>query len=443
MAKRRNRRRRRRSQHGFMAWAAWKKALAIVGGVMVLLTTAGVAFAASKLSKIETTELDTAKLNISTEVEHNETGYLNVALFGLDSRDGTLGTGERSDTIIIGSLNRETKEIKLCSVFRDTVLEQPDGSFNKANTAYATDDAEGAVAMLNKNLDMDIEHYVTVNFNVLVDVIDAIGGIEIDLTDEEVYWTNGYCTETSRVTGKTTTELTKPGKQLLDGVQATAYCRIRKTTGDDFKRAERQRTVLEQIVKKVQKADLSTLNRIIDKVFPKVKTNFTLTEILAYAKDAFDYKLTEMDGFPFDKTTATLTGVGSSVLADDLQDNVIQLHKFFFGDDGYSPSSVVTSLSSQIQAFATGTYTDEDASVYEVPEENYYDPGAGTDTGYTDPTQDTGTGTTDNTTDNGNSGFDDGTGGNGGSGDTEIPDAGGTDTGDTSAGGADQGTVTE
>lgn len=440
MAKRRKQRSRRKPQRGFMAWAAWKKALAVVGGTLVLLTTAGVAFAASKLSKIETTELDTEKLNISTEVEHNETGYLNVALFGLDSRDGSLGTGERSDTIIIASLDRATKEVKLCSIFRDTLLEQPDGSYNKANAAYATDDAEGAVAMLNKNLDMDIKHYVTVNFNVLVDVIDALGGIELDLTDEEVFWTNGYCTETSRVTGKKTTELTKPGKQLLDGVQATSYCRIRYTSGDDFKRAERQRIVLEQIVKKAQTADLSTINRIIDKVFPKVATNFTLTEILAYAKDAFDYKLTEMSGFPFDKTTATLTGVGSSVVAEDLQDNVIQLHQFFFGEDGYAPSSVVTSISSGLDGYASGSVTDEDASVYEVPEENYYygDTGTGTDSGYTEQTGGTDTtGGTDASTNEGGS-AQDGTGGDAG-----VSGTGGESAGDTSAGGTDQSTATE
>lgn len=439
MAKRRYEKRRRRSRRGFMAWAMWKKVLAIAGGVLVLLMTAGVAFAASKLNKIETTQLDTSKLNISTEVEHNETGYLNVALFGLDSRDGTLGTGERSDTIIIASLNRETKEVKLCSVYRDTVLEQPDGSYNKANTAYATDDAEGAIAMLNKNLDMDIKHYVTVNFNVLVDVIDELGGVELDLTDEEVYWTNGYCVETSRVTGKTTTDLTKSGKQVLDGVQATSYCRIRYTTGDDFKRAERQRNVLEQIVIKAQKADLSTINRIIDKVFPKVATNFTLTEILAYAKDAFDYKLTEMSGFPFDKSTSTLTGVGSSVIADDLEDNVKQLHQFFFGSDGYSPSSTVTSLSSSIQAFASGSYTTEDPSVYETPEENYYyaDPGTGTDNGYTPPADTTDTGNTDPST-GGENGAADG----GNAGDTGGADTGGSGPADT-GGTADQNTATE
>lgn len=472
MAKRRNVRRRNKVRRGFMSWAPWKKALAVTGGVLILLTTAGVAFAASKWSKLDTTKLDTTKLNISTEVKHNEKGYLNVVLFGLDSRDNSLGEGDRSDTIMIASLNRETKEVKLCSVYRDTVLQQPDGSYNKANAAYSTDDAEGAVAMLNKNLDMDLKHYVTVNFNVLVDVVDELGGVEVDLTPEEVGKTNGYCTETSRVTGKKTTELTKPGKQILDGVQATAYCRIRQTAGDDFRRTERQRTVLEQIVKKAQSADLSTINRIIDKVFPKIATNFTLPEILAYAKDAFSYKITDMNGFPFEKTTPTLSGVGSSVVADNLAENVTQLHQFFFGSVGYKPSSTVEAISSAVQNFATGNVTNENPSIYDAPEgSNDYGSGTGgggNDVGYTAPsggtdnsagntvvapgdsntagnsvdTGNTGSpggdsgGTNSGTSGSGgsnNTGGSDGTGGNssGGAGDTGGNSGSGSDTGST------------
>lgn len=452
MAKRRYRRR-RRAQKGFITWAPWKKALAIVGGTLILLTTAGVAFAASKLGKLETTKLDTTKLNISKEVEHNETGYLNVALFGLDSRDGSFTAGDRSDTIIVASLNRETKEVRLCSVFRDTLLEQPDGSYNKANAAYATDDAEGAVAMLNKNLDLDIQHYATVNFNALVDVIDELGGIEVDLkTPEEVQLVNGYGNETSKVTGKELKLLDHTGKQLLNGVQAVSYSRIRYQVfdgdpqdGTDFRRAERQRYVLEQVVKKAQTANLSTLNRIIDKVFPKVATNFTLAEILAYAKDAFDYKLTDMSGFPFDKLTATLSGVGSSVVPDDLESNVIQLHKFFFEDIAYSPSSTVISISSAIQSYATNTIPDEEAVYYEDPVGNYNYSDPGTGTGYTEQPTEPDYGSTDGTAGEGSA--TDGTTGDGSATDGTAggnPDTSGSGSGDgTGDSGNAQGTATE
>jgi LCP family protein required for cell wall assembly len=352
-----------------MGWKPWQKALAVVGILLVFAMTGAVGYAAMKLSLLETTVLDASKLNISEEVEQStETGYLNVALFGLDSRDGTLGEGNLSDSIIIASLNLETKEVRLCSVFRDTLLDQ-DGTINKANAAYSLGNAQAAVAMLNRNLDLDIKHYVSVNFNVLSDIIDELGGVEIDLTEEEVYWTNGYATETSKVTGKTKYELTSPGLQVLDGVQATSYCRIRYTTGDDFKRAERQRTVLEQIVKKAQTADLSTLNRIIDKVFPNVATNFTLKEVLKYAKYALDYKLTDMSGFPFTLFTETLSYVGSSVIVDNLQENVSQLHAFLFDKVGYTPSSTVVMISNEIDNFVASGYN---ISSYDYNQENTF-----------------------------------------------------------------------
>lgn len=425
MARRKNVvRRRRKAKRGFASWVWWKKTLAIVGGTVVLLTTAGVALAASKLGKIETTELDASKLNISTEVDYNETGYLNVALFGLDTRENDVEQGERSDTIIIASLNRETKDVKLCSVFRDTLLQQEDGSYNKANSAYSYGGAEEAVAMLNKNLDLDIQHYATVNFSALIDVVDALGGIELDLTSEEVFWTNGYATETSKVTGNEKVELTTPGVQVVDGVQAVSYCRIRKTTGDDFKRAERQRTVLEQIMKKAQSADLSSINKIIDKVFPDISTNFTLTEILAYAKDAFNYKLTDMDGFPFENSTPNLSGVGSCVVPETLLSNVQQLHQFLFGADGYSPSTIVTTISSEVAGSASNTISDEEAATYEPVENNYsysYDSGGSSGETTGDTSGGTGTGSDVGGVNNGTSG-------------TDTP-AGGADTGsDTSSG---------
>ena len=124
----------------------------------------------------------------------------------------------------------------------------------------------------------------------------------------------GYVQEIMKVTGKLSPGVTEPGTQTLNGVQATAYARIRYTAGDDFKRAERQRAVLQKVVEKLQQASPAQLNKIIDKVFPEVSTNFTMTEILEYAKDAFDYELGETTGFPFDKTTDTLGNVGSVVI---------------------------------------------------------------------------------------------------------------------------------
>ena len=401
MAKERKhyRRGRRNRNRGFASWSLGKKIASIVGGTFLIVAAAGAVLLASKLAKIETVELDPDKLNISQQAERERgTGYLNVALFGVDSRENELEEGTRTDTIMIASLNRETLEVKISSIYRDTLMEQSDGTLNKANAAYAFGGPEAAIAMLNKNLDMDIQHYVTVNFNALIDVIDAVGGVEIDVQEEEISYINGYATEIIKVTGKDSMGVMEPGLQTLNGVQATAYSRIRYTAGDDFKRAERQRDVLTKVIEKLQKASLSQINKIIDKVFPEVSTNFTLTEILDYALDAFDYKLTETTGFPFDKATDTLNNIGSVVIPVTLESNVKQLHEFFFGAEaGYTPSSKLSTISGNIAVKAGDRQADVDEdtqAIMEQPAEDYYyddsSSGSGYDDGYYDDSYDDG-----------------------------------------------------
>lgn len=251
----------RRKKRGFSTWSLGKKIGVIAVSILLVLVIGGGAAAAayvtSKVDKMEVQKLDVNKLEINKEVEH-KTGYLNVALFGVDSREASLGKGTRSDTIMIASLNQETGEVKISSVYRDTILQQSDGTYNKANAAYSFGGVEEAVALLNKNLDLNIEHYVAVNFNAMIDVIDTLGGLDIELTEEEVKYTNMYCDETAVVTGRPFEEdLVGAGVHHLDGVQATSFCRIRYTKGDDFKRTERQRFVIEKIVEKLQAANLA------------------------------------------------------------------------------------------------------------------------------------------------------------------------------------------
>ena len=359
----------RRKKRGFSTWSLGKKIGVIAVSILLVLVIGGGAAAAayvtSKVDKMEVQKLDVNKLEINKEVEH-KTGYLNVALFGVDSREASLGKGTRSDTIMIASLNQETGEVKISSVYRDTILQQSDGTYNKANAAYSFGGVEEAVALLNKNLDLNIEHYVAVNFNAMIDVIDTLGGLDIELTEEEVKYTNMYCDETAVVTGRPFEEdLVGAGVHHLDGVQATSFCRIRYTKGDDFKRTERQRFVIEKIVEKLQAANLATINKIADDVFAEVGTNFTLPEILSYAKDFKKYTLGETTGFPFNKSTGTLSGIRSSVLPTDLAGDVQQLHQFFFGDDGYTPSDVVLSIDAGVKKKATdvgkGTTKDNDS----------------------------------------------------------------------------------
>ncbi len=348
---------RKRKRRGSGSWSIWTKLGVMICSILAIVVATGMVIVASKMTKIEITKLDTDKLNIAKAEEETETGYLNVALFGLDSRENDLGRGNRSDTMMIASLNKETKEVRLVSIYRDTLLQLDDGSYNKANAAYSFGGPEGAISLINRNLDMNIEKYVSVNFNALVDVIDALGGVDITMAAPEVVHMNNYCVETSKVTGKSYTKIEPEvdGTYHLNGVQAVSYSRIRYTAGGDFQRASRQRLVLSLIAEKAQSMSLSTINKIIDSVFPQVSTNFTLAEMVSYAKDVKKYTMGESMGFPETNTFGMLDGPGSVVLADTLSSNVLDVHGFLFGSDGYKVSSNIEKIEDEIAFKMTGS----------------------------------------------------------------------------------------
>ena len=325
-------------------------------------------------------------------------------------------------------------------------LQQSDGTYNKANAAYSFGGVEEAVALLNKNLDLNIEHYVAVNFNAMIDVIDTLGGLDIELTEEEVKYTNMYCDETAVVTGRPFEEdLVGAGVHHLDGVQATSFCRIRYTKGDDFKRTERQRFVIEKIVEKLQAANLATINKIADDVFAEVGTNFTLPEILSYAKDFKKYTLGETTGFPFNKSTGTLSGIGSSVLPTDLAGDVQQLHQFFFGDDGYTPSDVVLSIDAGVKKKATdvgkGTTKGND-SYYDNSSNSSSKGSSGSSSNKSSGTSSrgSGSGNSSGSRSSGGSKSDSGSGGGSGSGSSgNSGSGGGSESGGSGSGGSSSG----
>lgn len=356
-----------------------RRIILLVVEIILLGGLGAAAFAMSKLDKLDYKTINEENLEI-----YQDTGeFTNIALFGLDSREGELDGGVRSDAIMIGSINNKTKEVKVVSVYRDTLTQQADGTYDKANAAYSYGGPEEAISLLNRNFDLDIKKYMSVNFNALADVIDLLGGIELELTDEEVFWTNGYCTETSRVVGRETTELTKAGKQTLDGIQAVAFARIRKTEGSDFKRTERQRLVLEQVANKAKTANLATLNKIIDQIFPQVSTNLTANDLLGMAASAAQYQIGEMKGYPFDVATPeSIIGLeGSYVVAIGAADNVKQLHEFLFGEEDYQVSDKVQEIDNDV-AYLSGI----SGSDYENPvdDDGYTDSGYEDNSGYAD-----------------------------------------------------------
>ena len=208
------------------------------------------------------TVFDTEKLAIPSQVQEMKEeggtmhGYMNIALFGVDAQtDGQLFKGSRSDSTIIASINMDTGDIKLVSIYRDTYLNIGTDEYQKCNGAYSYGGAEQAVKMLNMNLDMDITNFVAVGYKGLSEVIDGLGGVYVDVDSEELKHINNYQVDVSNVLKCQYTPVTEPGYQLLNGVQATSYCRIRQTKGDDFQRAARQREVIQAIEDRAKEAD--------------------------------------------------------------------------------------------------------------------------------------------------------------------------------------------
>lgn len=331
------------------------KILLIVAEILVLCVMGAALYLITKTDKMEGTEINDEDIIINEEVANNvqnsaaTEGYRVVALFGVDARNGALGKGTRTDTIMLAAINENTKEVKLVSVFRDTYLNLGNDSYGKANAAYAKGGPKQAINMLNMNLDLQITDYVTVGFAGLVDTIDALGGVEIDVDDAEIGHLNNYQIGTSEALGRSYTKLTSTGYQTLNGMQATSYCRIRYTAGDDFKRAERQREVIQAIADKAKEANISTLNQIANDAFNQVATSLELSEILGLLGDISEYRIVASDGFPFEqyRTTGNV-GKASCVIPTDLQTNVSELHKFLFGVENYEPSSSVKEYSQRI-----------------------------------------------------------------------------------------------
>lgn len=329
--------------------------------IVVLLLMIGGLFVFAKMGKMEHAELDFKSIDINTGVKENETlkGYTTLGLVGIDRRKEyhqTLQEG-LSDTMIIASINNDTKKVKLVSVYRDTYLRigvdsEGNGKYTKANEAYARGGPEKFVSMLNTNLDLNISDVVTVDFKAVAEIAELLGGIDVELTEEEIVHLNNYCVETSEETDMEYTPLEKvPGVHHLNGVQTAAYARIRFTIGNDMRRAARQREVIYKLVEKAKKTDIGTLNKIVDKVFPLIYTSLTKTEILSMGMNMLSYEIEGQAGYPFDHLLGenVKNAVGEDVLLPvTLESNAVKLHEFLYPEESYTPSAELQKYSQWI-----------------------------------------------------------------------------------------------
>lgn len=474
-----------------MARPGKKRKVLFVLEIIVLLLFIGGLYVygqiSSRLDKIKQPELKKEEIVVNQEAP-KMTGYKTYVLFGIDSRgEGSKFSAQNSDTMIIVSVNNDTKEVKMASVYRDTLLNIGNDTYTKANAAYAYGGPEQAITMLNTNLDLDISDYATADFSALVEVVDDLGGLEIPLSYAEIEHMNNYCVETSELTGKSYTPIEKPDPAPedqeatvdtyhLNGVQVTSYCRIRYTASLDMGRTERQRRVLGMLFDKAKIAGLSSIFKIMDDVFPMVTTSLSKQDILGLIPTLVGYKFTDSTGFPQKYKFSNIKG--SIIVPTDLENNVVELHKFLYNDQDYTPSSEVVARSNKILEIVGGESKLDDASTatsqqtdttntadtfvwsgdnssggtdysgdysYDNDYDNSYDNGGSYDDNTGGGDYDNGGDYDDNTGggDYDNGGGDNNTGGDDGGGDYSGGDDTGGDTGFDDGGDADSGTSSE
>lgn len=335
-----------------------RKIIVFAVEILVLLAMVGVLFVlfdkTEEAPVVVELPTEAESIGIASQVEESPVmkGYWNIALFGIDAEnESQLVKKGRSDSIMIASINLDTGDIKLVSVYRDTYLNIGDDYYIKCNTAYSRGGGEQAVTMLNANLDLDIQDFIAIGYEGLKGVVDGLGGVYLDVDEEELKHINNYQYSIDKILKCGYEEVTKTGYQLLDGMQAAAYCRIRYRKGDDFARAASQRELLQAIEERIKEVDLATLTNVFEEVMSHVVTSLTVDDILPYLSQVSNYSIVDEGGFPESsmRGVGNIGSKGSSVIPLSLESNVQWLHEFLFEVEDYEVSDKVKEYSAQIE----------------------------------------------------------------------------------------------
>lgn len=318
----------------------------IVIFVTVVFTTIYI-YLKNKLGKIDYVDLKSSEITINHGVDESLATYRNIALLGIDARSDTFGTGNRSDCIMILSLNEKTKDVKIASVYRDTYLNIDGHGLDKVTHAYSYGGPKLALNTLNKNLDLNITEFVAINFDTVRVVVDSIGGVEMPIDSQEVKYINGYINSLNKQFGTSSANITSPGTYKLDGVQALAYSRIRYTDGGDYKRTERMRDVFIAVFKKAKTMNISELNNLANTILPHVSTNISESEIMGMIPKAISFNIKDSFGWPYETEGKMITKVWYGVPIN-LQKNVSKLHESLFNEVNYEPTDTVKNISNDI-----------------------------------------------------------------------------------------------
>jgi LCP family protein required for cell wall assembly len=346
----------------------WLTAFFILLALFILVCAVYIkSYTRMKYNEMDINVIDEEQLITNDGVKESTDGYRTIALYGVDSRDSSLASGVNSDSIIIVSIDESTKEIKLVSVYRDTLMEIASGDKNthKVNYAYQVGGAVTAINTLNVNLDLNITDYVAVDFNAMSTIIDAVGGVDVDITDDEINNLNKNLAEQISLSGKYSSGITEAGSYTLDGQQAVAYSRIRSTDQGDVTRTERQRIVLMKVIAKLLQADAGSLSKFVDVSFDCISTSLEKDDIKDLVGDVSEYTIDSTVGFPFSYSAVDLGDKGSCLVAADLEENVKALHEYLYGQEHYSVSADLGKVSEEIASETGVSATTVNVEIYQ------------------------------------------------------------------------------
>lgn len=315
--------------------------------LILILLVIGFLYLRNTFAKIEKYDLDMSSISIN-DADENIGDYQNIALFGVDNQDNQIyDTGSRTDCIIIASINKSTKEVKLMSIYRDTYV-SIDGEYDKINAAYSYGGPEQALNTINRNLDLNITDFATVSFKALADAVDILGGVELTIKSEtELENLNAYIKNMNNINGGDSPTFDAVGTYTFDGNQAVAYSRIRYMEGGDHERANHQRLVLAGIVSQIKKQPWK-LNELVTTVVPQCKTSLSSSDMMQMSLSLLRYSIADSQAYPFNSVDEKYGGIyyGFPITA---YSNTIEAHEYLFGTTDYEPTEELSQISAKIE----------------------------------------------------------------------------------------------
>ncbi len=315
-----------------------KKIIISCVAVLIVILGIGLFYGNNLLSKMKRSDIDENDLGIKDEVKEKlQTSEIkdivNIAILGVDETKTDVG---RSDALMIATFDPVHKKLKITSIMRDTYAEIPDYGKDKINHAHAYGGPQLSIKTLNQNFGLNIEDYVKINFKELKKLVDAIGGIDMELSDEEIVEVDKYIVRVSSKSNTPAKTLVKneSGKVHMNGFQTLGYCRIRSTANGDFDRTERHRKIMTEMFNKISKAGTAELASMATKLLPYVETSLSNKEIINLAANVLNLgtKNIEQERFPRDEYTKNSKIDGVFYLCYDEDYTEEQIHEYIFND---------------------------------------------------------------------------------------------------------------